>query len=36
LKHDGDSYTNEAYGKSSATIHLKVEGGIGEIVLTEE
>jgi predicted membrane protein len=36
LKHDGDSYTNEAYGKSPATIHLKVEGGIGEIVLREE
>ena len=36
LKHDGDSYTNDAYGKSPATIHLKVEGGIGEIVLTEE
>jgi hypothetical protein len=36
LKHDGDSYTNDAYGKSTATIHLKVEGGIGEIVLTEE
>lgn len=36
LKHDGDSYTNEAYGKSPATIHLKVEGGIGEIVLTQE
>ncbi|HYL86813.1 MAG TPA: toast rack family protein [Candidatus Angelobacter sp.] len=36
LKHDGDEYTNEAYGKSPVTIHLKVEGGIGEIVLTEE
>lgn len=36
LKHDGDSYTNEAYGKSPATIHLKVEGGIGEIRLSEE
>jgi hypothetical protein len=36
LKHDGDSYTNEAYGKSPATLHLKVEGGIGEIVLTQE
>jgi hypothetical protein len=36
LKHDGDSYTNEAYGKSPATIHLKVEGGIGQIVLTQE
>ncbi len=36
LKHDGDSYTNEAYGKSPATIHLEVEGGIGEIVLSQE
>jgi len=36
LKEEGGSYTNEAYGKSKATIHLKVEGGIGEIVLTEE
>jgi uncharacterized protein DUF2154/cell wall-active antibiotic response 4TMS protein YvqF len=36
LKQDGDSYTNEAYGKSPATIHLKVSGGIGEIVLNQE
>jgi hypothetical protein len=36
LKHDGDSYTNDAYGKSPTTIRLKVEGGIGEIVLTQE
>jgi hypothetical protein len=36
LKHDGDSYTNEAYGKSPTTIRLKVEGGIGQIVLSEE
>jgi hypothetical protein len=36
LKHNGDEYTNEAYGKSPATIHLKVEGGIGRINLTQE
>lgn len=36
LKHDGDSYTNDAYGKTPATIHLKVEGGIGQITLTQE
>jgi hypothetical protein len=36
LKHDGDSYTNDAYGKSPATIHLKVEGGIGQITLGVE
>lgn len=36
LKEEGDFYTNEAYGKSAATIHLRVQGGIGEIVLSEE
>jgi hypothetical protein len=36
LKHDGDSYVNDAYGKSPTTIRLKVEGGIGQITLTEE
>ncbi len=36
LKHDGDEYSNELYGKSPVTIHLKVEGGVGRIVLTEE
>ena len=36
FKEEGNTYTNEAYGKSPATIHLRVEGGIGEIVLSEE
>jgi hypothetical protein len=36
LKHDGDEYTNDAYGKSPVTIHLKVEGGVGRINLTQE
>lgn len=36
LKHDGDRYTNDALGKSKATIHLKVEGGIGQIELIQE
>ena len=36
LRHDGDSYTNDAYGKSAATIRLKVEGGIGQITLNVE
>jgi len=36
LNHDGDEYTNSAYGKSPVTIHLKVEGGVGTIRLTEE
>ncbi len=36
LHHDGDEYTNDLYGKSPVTIHLKVEGGVGRIVLTQE
>jgi hypothetical protein len=36
LKHDGNTYTNDVLGKTTATIHLKVEGGIGQIVLNEE
>jgi len=35
-KHDGDEYTNDAYGKTPATIRLKVEGGVGAIVLIQE
>jgi N-terminal domain of toast_rack, DUF2154/Domain of unknown function (DUF5668) len=36
LKHNGDEYVNDAYGKTPATIHLKVEGGVGQITLIEE
>jgi Domain of unknown function (DUF5668) len=36
LNHDGNEYTNALYGKSPVTIRLKVEGGVGRIVLTEE
>jgi hypothetical protein len=36
FRHEDDEYTNEAYGKTPATIHLKVEGGIGQISLVEE
>jgi hypothetical protein len=36
LHRDGDEYVNDAYGKSPVTIHLKVEGGIGRISLSEE
>jgi predicted membrane protein len=36
LRHENDEYTNEAYGKTPATIHLKVQGGIGQISLIEE
>ena len=30
---DGDTYTNEAYGKSPVTLAVEVEGGIGQINL---
>ena len=33
LRRDGDVYVNEAYGESSATIILDIEGGVGEINL---
>jgi hypothetical protein len=36
LKHEDDTYTNDAYGKTPATIRLKVQGGIGQIVLSQE
>ncbi len=36
LRHDNDEYTNEAYGKTPATIRLTVQGGIGQISLIEE
>lgn len=36
LKHDGDEYTNEQYGKSPVTLHLNVQGGVGLISLTQE
>ena len=36
LKHDGDEYTNDVYGKTTATIRLKVEGGVGQINLIPE
>jgi uncharacterized protein DUF2154 len=36
FKYDGDQYTNEAYGKTPATIRLKVQGGVGQITLIEE
>ncbi len=36
LKHEDGTYTNDAYGKTPVTIRLKVEGGIGEIVLSQE
>lgn len=36
LTKDGDEYKNEAFGKSKYTIHLTVQGGIGEIDLDQE
>jgi hypothetical protein len=36
LQHNGDEYVNDAYGKTPATVHLKVEGGIGQISLVQE
>jgi len=36
LKHEDGEYTNDAYGKSPTTIHLTVNGGIGNITLTQE
>ena len=36
LKHEGDEYSNDAYGKTPATIHLKVQGGVGQINLIQE
>jgi hypothetical protein len=36
LKEEDGQYVNEAYGKSPATIHLTVQGGIGSIKLQQE
>ncbi|HKO05516.1 MAG TPA: toast rack family protein [Candidatus Acidoferrales bacterium] len=35
LRHDGDYYVNDAYGKSPVTMKVTVEGGIGEIRLRQ-
>ena len=36
LRHDGDHYVNDAYGKSPVTMKVDVQGGIGEIRLISE
>jgi N-terminal domain of toast_rack, DUF2154 len=36
MKEEDGHYVNDAYGKSSKTIHLTVEGGIGQIKLEQE
>ncbi|MGH9496664.1 MAG: hypothetical protein ACRD3B_16815, partial [Candidatus Sulfotelmatobacter sp.] len=35
LKSSGDSYVNDAYGKTPQAIELTVHGGVGEIDLVE-
>ena len=32
---DGDEYVNDAYGRSSVTIDLRVSRGVGEVVIEE-
>ncbi len=36
FRKEDSEYTNDAYGKTPATIHLKVEGGVGSIKLQME
>jgi len=36
LHRDGDEYTNDAYGKTPASIEMNIEGGVGEIDLYSE
>jgi hypothetical protein len=36
FQNEGNEYTNEAYGKTPATIHLNVQGGVGVINLVLE
>jgi hypothetical protein len=36
LKRDGDTYVNDAYGKTATSIEMKVEGGVGQIRLSTE
>lgn len=36
LRLEGGRYVNDAYGKSPVTIHMNIEGGVGEIRLIQE
>jgi N-terminal domain of toast_rack, DUF2154/Domain of unknown function (DUF5668) len=36
LKHDGDAYVNDQYGKSPTTIDLTIHGGVGSINLIQD
>ncbi len=33
LRKDGDAYVNEEYGKSPVTVNVRVEGGVGKVIL---
>ena len=36
LRRDGETYVNDAYGKSPVTIRMNIHGGVGEINLDQE
>jgi hypothetical protein len=36
LRHEGDMYVNDAYGKSPISIRMNIQGGVGEIRLIQE
>jgi hypothetical protein len=36
LRHDGDEYVNDLYGKSPVTIRVTIKGGVGNIELYQE
>jgi N-terminal domain of toast_rack, DUF2154/LiaI-LiaF-like transmembrane region len=36
FKRDGDDYVNDVYGKTPATIRVKVQGGVGQITLLQQ
>jgi hypothetical protein len=36
LRHEGDMYVNDAYGKFPISIRMNIQGGVGEIRLIQE
>jgi len=36
FKRDGDDYVNDVYGKTPATIRVRVQGGVGQITLLQQ
>jgi len=36
FKRDGDDYINDAYGKTPASVRVKVQGGVGQITLLQQ